>query len=164
MLRAYEKEEEDTAPQSATPEPCENASNDTLTGHCSHLPSPPLPSPPLPSPPLRPPPLPTSTALLTQPLSSDSVDDLLQLTKTSPVGVAFSSSAPEHWQEITLQQFHRRTPLHMHGPAEQGRLHSHTTRVWQYQPPSGGEGGRNRQSDNTRKRYVRIVCLFMCIA
>ncbi|CAI8029167.1 Baculoviral IAP repeat-containing protein 6 [Geodia barretti] len=68
-------------------------------------------------------------------LSCPLLDQLLSLTETSPVGVVFSAPSPPQWREISLQQFHRKVPTHMHSGRGSGD-HTHHTRVWQYLPPS----------------------------
>lgn len=68
-------------------------------------------------------------------LTGHVMDQLLSLTDTSPVGVAFSATSPAHWREISLQQYHRKVPTHMHSGRSTGG-HAHHTRVWQYVPPS----------------------------
>ena len=102
--------------------------------------------------------------LLTQPLTPPTLDHLLSLTHTSPVGVAYSSSAPQHWQEISLQQFHRRTPTHMHVAPGDGESHtpsSNHTRVWQYLPPPTVKTARAKEAQT---KYVPPVCtVCMCM-
>lgn len=77
--------------------------------------------------------------LLTQRLAPSLLDHLLSLTYTSPVGVAYTGSTPPHWQEISLQQYHRKVPTHMHtvpgDPSSESHAPNSHTRVWQYLPP-----------------------------
>lgn len=78
-------------------------------------------------------------ALLTQRLPPALLDHLLSLTYTSPVGVAYTGSTPPHWQEISLQQYHRKVPTHMHTVpgdcSSESQAPDRHTRVWQYLPP-----------------------------
>ena len=78
-------------------------------------------------------------ALLTQRLTPALLDHLLSLTYTSPVGVAYTGSTPSHWREISLQQYHRKVPTHMHtvpgDPSSESHAPDSHTRVWQYLPP-----------------------------
>lgn len=84
------------------------------------------------------------SVFLAKRLSLSSLSQLLSLTYTSPVGVAYSGSAPQYWREISLQQYHRKVPTHMHGPSP-GNRDNHTpsdhTRVWQYLPPPSVRNG-----------------------
>ena len=82
----------------------------------------------------------------------DQLDEFTSLIRTSPEGILFSGSAPYNWEEISLFQYYRRNPIHMHFRAG---LEGRGTRVWQYHPTNGnGEG-------QTKSRYVvgRIVAL-----
>ena len=69
---------------------------------------------------------------LSQPLTSTELDQLLVGTRTSPDGVPYSLSLPNHWAEIHYFQLHRQSPLHLH----LGKGRRVTTKVWHHQPPS----------------------------
>ena len=82
----------------------------------------------------------TIAAVLGRPLTSSELDQLLLLTQTASEGVPFSGSTPGDWREISLLQYHRQSPIHLHKDRRRGKKEEgagQTSRIWQYQPPSG---------------------------
>ena len=83
---------------------------------------------------------------LSRPLTSETLDRFVALTKTSHHGIPFAASAPHEWTEMSFLQYHRRSPVHMHLPQEAGQTMS--TKIWQYQPPPANTGADSIQLAN----------------